>query len=243
MPRMFDDTGVCLAEVMVAMAAGAVLLSATFQALHLFDRQLTSQQSTMSRHQDQRLGLHVLTDELRLAGSGAPNESSAIQLANSQEIEFLANLDGSRTFLTESVSALQTELPVLNGSSWDQGKYISICTVDRCGTSRLAVDGRRSKLTVTTPMDQPFPVGSEVSISNRIRYYVSGFSDGKQSLMRQVDGGANTIIGDLAHFRLRYFDKEGMPTSHGESVSRIRIELGVGSDRSYLISEIGIRGR
>ena len=133
--RLFNNRGVCLAEVMVAMAAGAILLSATFQALRLFDTQLTAQHTIMSRHQDQRLGLHVLSDELRLAGSGAANDLPAVLVAGPEEIEFVANLDGTRTVLTDSVSAIQSELQVLNGSNWDQGKHILICAADdNCGS-------------------------------------------------------------------------------------------------------------
>ena len=157
--RRFNNRGVCLAEVMVAMAAGAILLSATFQALRLFDTQLTTQHTIMSRHQDQRLGLHVLSDELRLAGSGAANDLPAVLVAGPEEIEFVANLDGTRTVLTDSVSAIQSELQVLNGSNWDQGKHILICTAERCAESRLAVDGRRTKLTLTGPVGQTFPAG------------------------------------------------------------------------------------
>ena len=102
----------------------------------------------MSRHQDQRLGLHVLSDELRLAGSGAANDLPAVLVAGPEEIEFVANLDGTRTVLTDSVSAIQSELQVLNGSNWDQGKHILICTAERCASHVLqwTVDGRSSLL-------------------------------------------------------------------------------------------------
>ena len=241
--RRFNNRGVCLAEVMVAMAAGAILLSATFQALRLFDTQLTAQHTIMSRHQDQRLGLHVLSDELRLAGSGAANDLPAVLVAGPEEIEFVANLDGTRTVLTDSVSAIQSELQVLNGSNWDQGKHILICTAERCAESRLAVDGRRTKLTLTGPVGQTFPAGTEVFISNHLRYYLMTTVDRKQGLMRQVDGGANTIIGDITYFQLGYFDKRGLPTHEARAVSRVRVELGVGADHSHLISEIGLRGQ
>jgi hypothetical protein len=240
---IFDNRGVCLAEVMVALAAGAIILSATFQTLHLFDAQLTTQHTLMSHQQDQRLGLHVLTEELRLAGSGAANDLPGVLVADSREIEFLANLDGTRTVLTDSVSAIQSELPVLNGSNWDQGKHILICTAERCAESRLAMDGRRSKLTLTGPVGQTFPAGTEVFISNHLRYYIATTADRKQSLMRQVDGGANTIVGDITYFQLNYFDKRGMPTREARAASRVRVELGVGANRSHLMTEIGLRGQ
>ena len=238
-----NNSGICLAEVMVAMAAGAVILSTTFHALTLFESKLTAQQDAMSRHQDQRLGLHVLEEELRLAGTGLPTDSPAISSLGAQEIAFAANLDNLTTVLTEPASALQQELPVLNGSNWNQGKHVVICSADHCAEGILARDGRRTSLSLTAPLGVAFAAGSEVFVSNRLRYYVSAPSGGKKNLMRQVDGGANAIIGDVTHFQLDYLNKQGQPTSDAAFVSRVRIDLVVGHDQQGAVTEVGLRGR
>jgi Tfp pilus assembly protein PilW len=74
MQILHNNTGICLTEILVAMAAGMVILSTTFQALTFFESKLVAQQGTISRHQDQRLGLHVIEEELRLAGTGSTTE-------------------------------------------------------------------------------------------------------------------------------------------------------------------------
>ncbi|HKN87240.1 MAG TPA: hypothetical protein VJV04_10300 [Nitrospiraceae bacterium] len=237
------NAGVCLAEVMVAMAAGGVILSATFQALTLFEFKLTAQQSIISRHQEQRLGLHVLEEELRLIGTGTPKDTPAMLTLGVQELEFTANLDNLTTVLTEPVSALQQDLPVLSGSNWNEGKRVVICSADHCAEGILTRDGRRTSLSLTAPLGVAFPVGSEVFISNRVRYYVSAISGGKKNVMRQVDGGANAIIGDVTQFQLDYFNRQGQPTRDAASVSRVRIELAVGHDRQGVVSEVALRGR
>jgi len=238
-----NNSGVCLAEAMVAMAAGAVILSTTFQALALFESKLTAQQSLISRHQDQRLGLHVLVEELRLAGTGTPKDTPAMLALGAQELEFTANLDNLRTVLTEPVSALQQDLPVLDGSNWNEGKRIVICSADFCAEGLLARDGRRTSLNLTASLGAAFPAGSEVFVSNRVRYYVSAISGGKKNVMRQIDGGANAIIGDVTQFQLDYFNKQGQPTRDAASVSRVRIEIAVGHDRQGVVSVVGLRGR
>lgn len=243
MRSLHNNIGICLTEVLVAMASGAVILSATFHALTLFESKLSAQQETMSRHQDQRLGLHVLEDELRLAGTGSAAGSPAILSLGLQEVEFVANLEGLVTVLAEPVSALQQDLPVLDGSGMNRGKQIVICSVDRCAEARLAMDGRRTSLRITAPLGIALPAGSEVCISNRIRYYVSAASSGKQSVMRQVDGGANPIIGDVTAFQLVYLNRQGRPTTDASSVSRVRINVTSGRDRQGMVSEIGLRGR
>ena len=238
-----NNTGICLAEVMVAMAAGGVILSATFQALTLFESKLTAQQSIIGRHQDQRLGLHVLEEELRLAGTGSPKGTPAMVTLAAQELEFTANLDNLTTVLTEPVSALQQDLAVLNGSNWNEGKHIVICSTDHCAEGVLTRDGRRASLNLTASLGVAFPAGSEVFVSNRVRYYISATSGGKRNVMRQVDGGANAIIGDVTQFQLDYFNRQGQPTRDAASVSRVRIELAVGHDRQGVISEVALRGR
>jgi hypothetical protein len=237
-----SNAGICLAEVMVAMAAGGVILSATFQALTLFESKLTNQQSIIGRHQDQRLGLHVLEEELRLAGTGTPKDTPAMVTLAAQDLEFTANLENLTTILTEPVSALQQDLPVLNGSNWNEGKRIVICSADHCAEAVLTRDGRRASLNLTAPLGVAFPAGSEVFVSNRVRYYLSAISGGKRNVMRQVDGGANAIIGDVTQFQLDYFNRQGQPTRDAASVSRVRIELAVGHDRQGVISEVALRG-
>jgi hypothetical protein len=243
MHELHNNTGICLTEVLVAMAAGAVILSTTFQALTLFESKLSAQQVTISRHQDQRLGLHVIEEELRLAGTGSATDTPAIVSFGAQEIEFVANLENLTTIVTEPVSALQQELRVLDGSNWNGGKHIVICSADHCAEGRLALDGRRTSLSLTAPLGMAFPAGSEVVVSNRLRYYVSTAPSGKQSVMRQADGGANTIIGDVTRFQLVYLNGQGKPASDAGSVSRVRINLTVGHDQQGIVSEIALRGR
>lgn len=242
MCQLRNNIGTCMTEVLVAMAAGAVILSATFQALSVFESKLLAQQETITRHQDQRVGLHVIEEELRLAGTGSSIDSPAIVSLGAQEVEFVANLENLTTNVTEPVSASQQELRVLNGSNWNGGKHIVICSADHCAGGRLALDGRRTLLSLTAPLGMAFPAGSEVFVSNRLRYYVSTASSGKQSVMRQVDGGANTLIGDVTRFQLVYLNGQGKPTSDAGSVSRVRVDL-AGHDRRGIVSEIGLRGR
>lgn len=243
-PR-FNDSGICLAEAMIALAAGAVVLSATIQALNHLERRLGTQQSTVARHQDLRIGMNIMETELRLAGAGAVllgvETDPAVLKAGSQEIQFLANLDAMATVLTEPAFPGQRDVAVRDGSNWTKGKRIVICERESCAENRLARDGRRTSLSLTAPLDRAFPAGSTVLVLNAVRYYLGKDGRGKLVLMRQVDGGANPLIGDVASFRLRYLDKEGTPTWDVRCVTRIRMELTVGDDQRTFTSEVGLR--
>ncbi|MGH7208176.1 MAG: hypothetical protein ACREIL_02205 [Nitrospiraceae bacterium] len=241
--RLQDCAGVCLAEAMIAMAAGVVVLSATIQTLNHFQQKLWAQHGTIAHHQDLRLGMGVMEAELRLAGPGAPAIGTGLLKADSQEIEFLANLAGLATTLSSAVSPGQEKLPVHDGSDWPKGKQLVVCAEDRCAEGRLARDGRRHALSLTDPLGQGFPAGSSVSVSNQVRFYVRKDQSGMTTLMRQVDGGAGTLIGDVTWFRLLYLDGEGKRTQDPDRVARVRVEVSVGGDRLVLTKEIGLRAR
>jgi len=241
----FNDAGICLAEAMIALAAGAIVLSASIQALGHFERRLTAQQDAVAQHQDVRIGMTIMEAELRLAGTGAVplgmGTVAPVLKAAPQEMQFLANLDGLITSLTEPAFTGQQDLTVRDGSNWAKGKRIVICGGERCGEARLARDGRRTGLSLAGPLDQAFPSGSTVFVSNSVRYYVSKDSRGRPALMRQVDGGANSLISDISTFQLRYLDRDGKPTWDASRITRVRLEVAVGNGRRTFTSEVALR--
>ena len=189
--RLKDDSGMCLTELMIAMVTGLVVLSATIQMLDHFQQRLWRQHDAMGLHQDQRIGMRIFEEELRMAGTIRTDSHGSLVRAAQQEIGFDANIAGLTTTLTQPVVPSATELQVADGSTWDRGKRIVICSGDHCAESRLSQDGQARSLDLTVPISEAFPRGSEIMISNRVRYYMGKGRNGKASLMRQVDGGAN----------------------------------------------------
>jgi len=235
--------GTCLAEILIALAAGAVVLSATLQSLSHFDRQLSAQHRMVAQTQDMRIGLTIVADELRLAGTASPPTEAPVLAAGRQDIAFVANLGGLVTTLTESVPAGRQELPVLNGTDWPKGKRVIVCDREHCVENRLARDGRRRVLNLTEPLERDAPAGSEVRVVNRVRYFLGTDRTGKTSVMRDVDGGANPLIGNIERFELAYFDRDGRPTHDPLRVTRVRIEAAVGDSRKTVARDVGLRGR
>lgn len=240
-PILHDCGGFCLAEALIAMAAGVVVLSASIQAMHHFERRFGAQWSTIAHHQDLRIGLKVFEDELRLAGTDETSSGTAVLKAEAEELVFLANLAGLTTSVTQPVSPGQQQLAVGNGSDWRKGKRILICSQQYCEESRLAHDGQKTILSLIGPLAQAFPIGSTVIVTNQVRYYLGQDSRGKAALMRQVDGSASSLIGDVSRFGLQYLGRDGKPTQDHTRVARVRIELAVGDTRRIIKSEVGLR--
>ncbi len=234
--------GVCLAEVMIALAAGAVVLAATLQSLDHFQRRLSRQHETAAKIQDLRIGLRILDEEVRLAGTASPPSEAPIQISGEQEISFTANLGGLATTLAEPVSSLQQDLPVVDGTDWTKGKRVLVCDRDRCAESRLARDGRKRMLDVTSPLGRDFAAGSDVRVANQVRYYLKTDRKGTTSVMREVDGGATTLIGEITRFQLRYLDRDGAKTADPSRVAFVQIEAAAGNGHT-VVRNIWVRGR
>lgn len=241
-PILWHCAGICLAEFLIAMTAGAVVLATSVQTLHHFRERLQAQHGAFARHQDLGIGLSVMEAELRSAGTGTPLSAAVLQ-AGREEVVFLSNLEGLTTMLTEAVSANQLDLKVKDGADWPNGKRVVICGAESCGESRLAGDGRQRTLVLTGPLGQTFPAGSVVSLSNQVRYYLGRDQRNKSVLMRQVDGGANPLVGDIARFRLVYLDRQGSPTQDAAHVARVRVEIAVEDDGLTITKDVVLRAR
>lgn len=240
---VLGNRGVCLVEVMIAMAAGLVVFMATLQSLDHFEHRLSKQHVAVARAQDLRIGLRVLEDDVRAAGAASLPSDPPLTIAGRQEVEFEANLNGLVTTLSAPVSSAQQELPVTDGAGWPKGKRILVCDRQGCAGSRLARDGHKARLTLAEPLGRDLAAGGEVHVINRVRYYVKTERDGTTRVMRSVDGGANPLIGEISRFLLTYLDRDGAPTTDPSRVARVRVEAAVGGDSVPVAQDIGLRGR
>jgi hypothetical protein len=224
---MRTEAGTSLTELMCAMAAGLVVLGATFQALSYFQHRFIGQQHEVAHQQDLRLGLEVVEQELRLVGSGS------LTIASSDTVEFSANLQGLSTTVTAQSEIGQTALSVEDGRGWENRKTIVACWAERCETLALARDGQRRVLTVTQPLTRVIPTGAFVSLLNHVRYYSRRDERGVLRLLRQVDGGASVLIGDIREARFSYWDENGQAVTQPAFVKLIIVDV--------MLSDQGIR--
>lgn len=241
--RLRGTGGFCLTELMIASAAGAVVLAATVQTLVHLQHRFETQQTSMSRQQDLRIGLAILESEIRLAGTGASPTATPLLKAAPQEVEFRANLTGLRTDLAAPAIPGDTDLTVSSGSGWPKGKRVVLCIGDQCEEHRLISDGRTSQLSLATPIVHSYPAGSRAILSNQVRYYLRSEADGVRHLMRQVDGGASTLISGLSRFHMRYLDADGKSTSDASQIRLLALELSLESRVHGIKSLIGLAAR
>ena len=234
-PRIRTEAGTSLTELMLAMAAGLVVLGATLQTLSYFQQQFMRQQREVAQQQDLRLGLEVLEQELRLAGSGS------LTTAATDSVEFSANLQGLSTTVIAASEIGQTVLSVEDGRGWEDRKTIVACWAEHCETLALAHDGRRHVLTVTQPLTRVIPSGAFVFLLNHVRYYSRRDDQGVLRLLRQVDGGASVLVRDIREVRFSYWDKNGQAVTQPSLVKLVVVEVMMSDQGLRAVREISLR--
>ena len=233
--RIRTEAGTSLTELMFATAAGLVVLGATLQALSYFQQQFMRQQHEVAQQQDLRLGLEVLEQELRLAGSGS------LTIAALDTVEFSVNLQGLSTTVTAASEIGQTTLSVEDGRGWDDQRTIVACWAVGCETLALARDGQRRVLTVTQPLTRVIPSGAFVFLLNRVRYYSRRDDQGVLRLLRQVDGGASVLVRDIREARFSYWDENGQAVTLPALVKLVVIEVLMSDQGIRAVREISLR--
>lgn len=212
-------------ELLIAMAAGLVVLGAALHGLGHLRGGFAEQQEVARRQQDARIGLEILASELEAAGLGLQLVGRPLLTAAAEDVSFYANLSGLSTELTQRHVADETVLHVRSGTGWRKGKRVFVCDENRCLQGRLARNGRRGELTLLSRLEAGFPAGSLVMLVNHVRYYLKKGEDGPLRLMRMVDGGASTLVDQITALRLSYFGSEGRPALDMATIAWVRIDL------------------
>ncbi|MBX3236974.1 MAG: prepilin-type N-terminal cleavage/methylation domain-containing protein [Nitrospiraceae bacterium] len=239
--RGSDDSGFSLIELLFAVLISGIVMSSAIRTFAVYGHRFSAQQTAMESMQELRLALDVLCGELRLAGAGLLTRDVAFLRMDRQEVEFLANLASSTTQMTADALPGQRDLTVEEATGWGKGKTVVLCTFERCGENRLAADGRKHEITLAAPVTASIPAGSGLFLLNRVRYYLKVEEGGTFRLMRDVDGGASTLLGGITQFRLDYLTRQGTVTADPRVAAHVRITMGVGANGPLLTRDVGLR--
>jgi hypothetical protein len=156
-------------------------------------------------------------------------------------VAFSANLQGLSTTVTATAAIGQTVLSVEDGRGWEDRKTIVACWAERCETLALARDGQRHLLMVTQALTWAIPSGASVSLLNSVRYYSRRDDQGVLRLLRQVDGGASVLVGDIREARFSYWDERGQAVTQPALVKLVVIEVKMSDQGFRAIREISLR--
>src|SRR5262249_57960258 len=103
------EAGTSLTELIVAIAAGLIVVGATLQVVTYFQQHYSAQQERVVRHQDLRMAFDLLEEELRIGGVWS------VSIAAPREMQFLANIHGLSTTVTTTATVAPTTISVEDG--------------------------------------------------------------------------------------------------------------------------------
>lgn len=232
---VFDKRGICLTELMVSLTAGVIVLAAALNAFNVAQVHATKQQRDLRHQQDLRLGLEVFEQEVRMA------VADSIVTAAPDEFRFHANISAHRTVITGEVVPGQSVIAVQDGSGWGEGKTVIICGQQACEAHRLSRSGKQYQLTLTEPMASSFSAGASVEVNNLVAYYTKRDENGLVKLMRMIDGGASTLIGNLEDLHFSYWDEQGHVTQQPSLVKRVVLEIESHQAPHRMTREVSLR--
>jgi hypothetical protein len=214
---VYGQRGVSVLETMVAASLGMMILGAAADVFMTHHRHFIGQKTKAELQQDLRGGIGLMATELRLA--------SVILKAESNEVVFQANVNTVQGTTTVMGMPAQNVLQVTAGSGWVRGKSILLCSPMACEDHLLERDGTSGHLTLSTPLNREFAVGSRVEVINRVRYFVSRSRPDNPKLMREVDQGTNPLIEHVDAFSLVYLKENGRPAAGPEEIRLVRVTL------------------
>jgi hypothetical protein len=220
---------------MVSLTAGVIVLAAALNAFNVAQVHASKQQKNLRHQQDLRLGLEVFEQEARLA------VAESIVSTTSDAFRFHANINAHRTMTTGPVMPGQSVIPVQDGRGWSEGKTVIICGQQACENHRLSRSGQHYQLTLTESVASSFPAGAFLEVNNRVGYYTKRNENGTVKLMRVVDGGANTLIGDLDDLHFSYWDEHGHVTQQPSLVKRVVLEIESHHFLHRMMREVSLR--
>lgn len=232
---LFDKRGLCLTELMVSLTVGVIVLVAALNALNVAQVHASKQQKNLRHQQDLRLGLEVFEQEARLA------VAESIVSTAPDAFRFHANISDDRTTTTGPVVPGQSVITVQDGRGWSEGKTVIICGQQDCETNRLSRSGQRYQLSLTEPVASSFSAGASVEVNNRVGYYTKRNENGTVNLMRMVDGGATTLIGDLEDLHFSYWDEHGHVTQQPSLVKRVVLKIESNHSLHRMMREVSLR--
>ncbi len=233
--------GICLMELLCALGIGMVVIAWSFEAVSRLEARFRIQQRDMARMQDARIGLAVWEQDIRAMVNENGMAWASLGRATESEVAFQANVNSMATSLIAAAAAGETVLAVRDGSGWPEGKRVRLCHSSGCVERRLARTGQQSRLVLTLPLEDTIPAGTEILVINDVRYYVVEGQAGHFKLMRQVDGGSNTLIGDLEGARFHYRTREGQLTEDPRLIASVGIDLAISGMRHPLSQLVAIR--
>ena len=198
--------GTTLVECLIATGIGVALVAVFGHTLIAHQAAYRDQLARLNATQEADFALALIADELHTAvqsipGQGCPEPGVQVQ---SSQISFAANLYDRTTELGEPAPSAQSSLVVRSSSVFEVNDLVMIVGVgDPADPSDDVAECRAieaivgDRVTVHSPLTRSYPLGSAVSVLNRVRY---SYDVLRGRVMRSQDGSSQRVAQGVTAF-------------------------------------------
>ncbi len=214
--RLNETAGFTLIELMIAMVIGLAVIASLYQS-YIFMSDLNRKQGgKVDAIQNARNAMDILTRDLRMIGSGAPDSVSAkITAADDKSITYLANFWNISTELSARASNGDGTLTVVSSSGFIDGQNIYICNDSGASAVILLDNDPTDGTTIDLPanLGANYSNGCPVNVVDTVTYEYEGSPNEIKRTLTPVNtlnsGNKEVLADNIDYVQFNYFDSSG----------------------------------
>ena len=225
-PDSRSESGFTFVELMIALVLSLIIMTPLFKLLIDQQKTYTVQSQMTNMRQNARIGLDIMTKELRMAGYGIPistwsdspasptRQPAIASLPNATSITFYCNLEGVKTVLSADEAIGQTELSVespitdfaAGNTIYIEGPNDASPRTTHWHSSTIAAKTSNT-ITINDALVFKYLKGSTIHKKDTIIY---SFSSGDREITRTRNGTADILAYEIQNMTLNYtFEDNG----------------------------------
>ena len=224
--RYLNQAGLSLIELLIVLAMGTVLMTATISVFVKQERLMRDEMTKTNLRALGRIAMAEMAKEIRRAGFGFLGGSGdGIIAISATSITFLGNINEIMTTMAADANDGDGDFDVFDDSDFaDDDKIVIVDPTPGGFTETHVINGNPSSdnidLEDTLDHDYLAEDGVIVSQYHRLTY---AFVAGNNTLTRELDlGGAQTVIGKVSGLIFTYWDAAGGEVTLFANVADIR---------------------
>ena len=222
--RYLNQAGLSLIELLIVLAMGTVLMTATISVFVKQERLMRDEMTKTNLRALGRIAMAEMAKEIRRAGFGFPG-GEGITAMSATSITFQGNINEVITTLAVDVPNGEDEFDVFDDTDFADDDKIVIADPTPGGFAEThVIDGNPSSDNIdivgALAHDYLAEDGVVVSQYHTLTY---AFDAGNNTLTRELDlGGAQTVIGKVSGLIFTYWDAAGGEVTLFANVADIR---------------------
>ena len=233
---LFKKNGVTLIELLIALAASAILTAVLYGTFIRHQKIYTTQDQVADMQQNVRIAMDQMTREIRMAGYGGNilaifgnvNGFTNIVTPASDAITVIFADEVGELKQNASKGAQQVKVTDASIFNTDKKKYLCLNGLSNYLIRNVSTD----TVTLAAPLAEDHPIHQPVYLIKAVSYYI-GVSGGKSTLRRNENtgGGGQPLAENIETLEFSYIDAKGDVTANPPDIRMVKVTVTARTNR------------